>query len=85
MFCSSKLRPVTGKNKVAIFAGLVAGKAGLVHCLVVGFAVSKLSGFFIGPTGCGRREGDNTGYLATGTTKAILFNVPPLLIRLSVS
>jgi hypothetical protein len=47
---SSKLRRVAGKNKVAIFAGLAARKAGLVQCLVVGFAISKLSGFFIGPT-----------------------------------
>jgi hypothetical protein len=44
LFCSSKLRRVTGKNKVAIFAGLVAKKARLVHGLVVGFAVSELSG-----------------------------------------
>src|ERR1700721_2452792 len=44
LFCSSKLRRVRVKNKVAIFAGLVAKKARLVHGLVVGFAVSELNG-----------------------------------------
>ena len=68
-----------GKNKVAIFAGLVAGKAGLVHCLVVGFAVSKLSGFFIGPTGCGRRKGDNTGYHCNSNKQKPSFLMSPFV------
>jgi hypothetical protein len=39
-----EIKACNGKNKVAIFAGLVAKKARLVHGLVVGFAVSELSG-----------------------------------------
>src|SRR5499427_10099143 len=40
---SLQLRCVTGEDKVAIFGGLVAGKAGFVHSLIFRFAVGELS------------------------------------------
>src|SRR5215470_5018091 len=40
---SLQLRCVTGEDKVAIFGGLVAGKAGFVHGLIVRSAVGELS------------------------------------------
>jgi hypothetical protein len=36
-------RRVTVEDRVASFDGLVTGKAGVVHCLVGGFPVVKLS------------------------------------------